>query len=211
MADPYLFEKVAARNRMTAGRFANQSEDRIMEMVQAYASEKGMVQQATTMPQQTFAGETLPATKDELEKHSAKARAGVSQDIQGVHKKKVAQTGYGGTAPLKVDTSAPPIISESRGDVQGQLDPKNNGSIPARSGALDENVNAWASPDKAVGAGRANPTAVNANNMIRDGKDTLLKLWDKLTGGDGTADGEKLNDNMKRETASSVQINNGSK
>jgi len=211
MADPYLFEKVAARNGMTAMRFANQSEDRIMDMVQDYVSEKGMVQQATSMPQQTFAGEKLPTTKGELERQSAKDRAGIPQDIQGVHKKKVAQTGYGGTAPLKVDTSAPPIIAESRGDVQGQLDPKNKGSIPARAGALDENVNAWASPDKAVGAGRANPAAVNEDNMIRDGKDTVQKAWDKLTGGDGTADGEKLNDNMKRETAASVQINNGSK
>ncbi|MDF6412003.1 hypothetical protein NMT94_27300, partial [Escherichia coli] len=92
MADPYLFEKVAARNGMTAMRFANQSEDRIMDMVQDYVSEKGMVQQATTMPQQTFAGEKLPTTKGELERQSAKDRAGIPQDIQGVHKKKVAQT-----------------------------------------------------------------------------------------------------------------------
>ena len=211
MADPYLFSKVASRNGMSAMRFANQSEERIMQMVQDYVSEKGMVQQATTMPQQTFAGEKLPTTTGELEKKSATDRAGVPQNIGGIHKKKVAQTGYGGTARLKVDTSAPSIISESRGDVQGHLDPKNKGSIPARSGALDQNVNAWASPDKAVGAGRANPAAVNEDNMIRDGKDAFWKALDKVTGGDGTADGEKLNDNMKRETAASVQINNGSK
>ncbi|WP_265283453.1 hypothetical protein [Verminephrobacter aporrectodeae] len=92
MADPYLFEKVAARNGMTAMRFANQSENRIMEMVQNYVNEKGMVQQATTIPKRTFAGENLPTTKGELEKQSSKDRAGISQDIQGVHKKKVAQT-----------------------------------------------------------------------------------------------------------------------
>ena len=63
----------------------------------------------------------------------------------------------------------------------------------------------------AVGAGRANPAAVNKDNMIRDGKDALQKALDRVTGGDGTADGEKLNDNMKRETAASVQITNGSK
>lgn len=211
MADPYLFQKVAARNGMTAMRFANQSEDRIMEMVQDYVSEKGMVQQATTMPQQTFAGEKLPTTKGELEKQSAQDRAGIPQDIQGVHKKKVAQTGYGGTAPLKVDTSAPSIISESKGDVQGQLDPKNKASIPARAGALDENVNAWASPDKKLGEGRANPMAVVEDMEGRDIKDTGLKVWDKLTGGDGTADGEKLNDNMRRETAAGVNINSGGK
>lgn len=45
----------------------------------------------------------------------------------------------------------------------------------------------------------------------RDIKDTGLKLWDKLTGGDGTADGEKLNDNMRRKTAAGVPINTGGK
>ena len=210
MSDPYLFEKVASRNGMTAMRFANQSQDRIMGMVQDYVAERGMVQQATTMPKQTFAGENLPTTKRELDKQSAKDRADIPQDLRAVHKNKVAQTGYRGTAPLKVDTSAPSIISESKGDVQGQLNPKNKESIPARAGALDENVNAWASPDKAVGEGRANPAAVNEGNMLRDGKDTALKTWDWMTGGDGTADGEKLNENMKRETAAPVQINNGS-
>lgn len=211
MADPYLFEKVAARNGMTAMRFANQSEDRIIQMVQDYASEKGMVQQSTTMPQQTFAGESLPTTKAELDKQSAKDRAAIPKNIDAIHKKKVAQTGYAGTAPVNVDTSAPSIIAESKGDVQGQLDPKNEGSIPARAGALDENVNAWASPDKKIGEGRANPAAVTEDMMIRDGKDAALKVWDKVTGGDGTADGEKLNDNMKRETAAPVQINNGNR
>ena len=45
----------------------------------------------------------------------------------------------------------------------------------------------------------------------RDIKDSALKAWDKLTGGDGTADGEKLTDNMKRETSASPSINSGTK
>ena len=211
MADPYLFEKVAARNGMTAMRFMNQSEQRIMQMVQDYVSEKGMVQQATTMPQQTFAGERLPSTKSELDARSASDRAAIPNDIAAKHRTKVAQTGYGGTAPLAVDTTAPAIVGSSRGAVEGQLDPKNKESIPARTGALDENVRAWASPDKAVGEGRANPAAVTEDMVGRDVKDTALKVWDKLTGGDGTADGEKLNDNMKRETAAEVKINSGSR
>jgi conjugal transfer mating pair stabilization protein TraG len=211
MADPYLFEKVAARNGMTAMRFMNQSEERIMQMVQDYVSEKGMVQQATTMPQQTFAGERLPSTKSELDARSASDRAAIPTDIAARHRTKVAQTGYGGTAPLAVDTTAPAIVGRSRGAVEGQLDPKNKESIPARTGALDENVRAWASPDKAVGEGRANPAAVTEDMVGRDVKDTALKVWDKLTGGDGTADGEKLNDNMKRETAAEVKINSGSR
>lgn len=211
MSDPYMFEKVASRNGMTAMRFANQSEDRIVGMVQDYVSEKGMVQQATTMPQQTFAGEKLPVTKSELEKQSAQDRAAIPNDIAGAHKKKVAQTGYAGAGALAVDTRAPAIVESSRGDVQGQLDPKNKGSIPARAGSLDENVNAWASPDKKLGDGRANPMAVVEGMEGRDIKDSALKAWDKIKGGDGMADGEKLNDNMRRETAAGVQVNSGVK
>lgn len=89
--------------------------------------------------------------------------------------------------------------SDARGAVEGNLNPDNKTSIPARAGAFDENVNAWASPDKKVGEGRANPMGVVEDMEGRDIKDTAKKTWDKLTGGDGTADGEKLNDNKKRE------------
>jgi conjugal transfer mating pair stabilization protein TraG len=95
--------------------------------------------------------------------------------------------------------------------VQGQLDPKNETSIPARAAALDENVSAWASPDKKLGEGRANPLAVVEDMEGRDIKDTALKVWDRLTGGDGTADGEKFNDNQRREAGSDVRINSGNR
>ncbi|WP_338927518.1 conjugal transfer protein TraG N-terminal domain-containing protein [Mycetohabitans endofungorum] len=211
MADPYLFEKVAARNGMTAMRFANQSENRIMEMVSVYVTEKGMVEQSKTMPRHTFAGERLPITQSELKEQSVKARAEIPENIASVHKNKVAQTGYHGARVLNVDTSAPPIVGSSKDSVHGQLDPKSKGSIPARAQALDENVNAWASPDKEVGAGRANPMGAVESMELRDVTDYGKKVLDKITGGDGTADGEKLSDNMKRESAANVQINTGEK
>ncbi|WP_231753774.1 conjugal transfer protein TraG N-terminal domain-containing protein, partial [Burkholderia savannae] len=207
MADPYLFEKVAARNGMTAMRFANQAEDRIMDMVQDYISEKGMVQQAQAMPQQTFAGEKLPTTKAELKHISDEERSELPSDAGAAHSKKIAQTGFGGTAPINVDTRAPGLIGAARGSVDAQLDPSRKGSMSERTSALDENVRAWASPDKALGEGRANPMNVVENMEGRDVKDYARKVVDKVTGGDGTADGEKLTDNMRRETAAEIPIN----
>ncbi len=211
LSDPYLFAKVASRNGMTAMRFANQAEDRILQMVQDYVGEKGMVQQATNMPQQTFAGETLPVTVSELGSQSARDRATMPTSVSAAHRKKVTKTGYGGTTPLQVDTSVPTKVIESRSSVQGQLDLKNPASIPARAATLDENVNAWASPDKKIGEGRANPLAVVEDMEGRDIKDTALKVWDRLTGGDGTADGEKLNDNQRRESGVDVRLDAGVK
>jgi conjugal transfer mating pair stabilization protein TraG len=89
------------------------------------------------------------------------------------------------------------------------MPPTKNGE--ARAEALDENVNAWASPDKEVGAGRVNQMGVVEDMEVRDVKDYGKKVLDKITGGDGTADGEKLSDNMKRESAANVQINTGGK
>lgn len=211
LSDPYLFAMVASRNGMTAMRFANQAEDRILQMVQDYVGEKGMVQQASNMPQQTLASESLPVTARELGGQSARDRATMPTSVSATHRKKVAKTGYGGTEPLQVDTSLPAKVIESRSSVQGQIDPKNAASIPARAATLDENVNAWASPDKKLGEGRANPLAVVEDMEGRDIKDTALKVWDRLTGGDGTADGEKLNDNQRREAGADVRINSGNR
>jgi conjugal transfer mating pair stabilization protein TraG len=211
LSDPYLFAKVACRNGMTAMRFANQAEDRILQMVQDYVGEKGMVQQASRMPQQTFSGESLPASGGELGSQSARDRATMPTSVAATHQKKVARTGYGGTAPLQVDTSLPVKVSESRSNVKSQLDPNNAASIPSRAAPMDENVNAWASPDKKVGEGRANPLAVVEDMEGRDIKDTALKVWDRMTGGDGTADGEKLNDNQRRENGANVSVGSGVK
>ncbi|WP_323074163.1 hypothetical protein [Mycetohabitans endofungorum] len=72
-------------------------------------------------------------------------------------------------------------------------------------------MNAWASPDKEVGAGRVNPMGAVESMELRDVTDYGKKVLDKITGGDGTADGEKLSSNMKRESAANVQINTGEK
>lgn len=211
LSDPYLFAQVASRNGMTAMRFANQAEDRILQMVQDYVGEKGMVQQTSNMPQQTFAGESLPTTARELGGESARNRATMPTSVSAAHRKKLAKTGYEGTQPLQVDTALPAKVTESRSSVQGQLDPKNAASIPARAAHLNENVNAWASPDKKIGEGRANPLAVVEDMEGRDIKDTALKVWDRLTGGDGTADGERLNDNQRREAGADVRLGSGVK
>ena len=110
--------------------------------------------------------------------------------------------------PLSVDTTPPAIASDSRASVLRQLEPSDQGSISSRSAALDENVNAWASPDKRIGEGRANPSAISEELILRDGKDTAMKLFDRVTGGDGMADGERLNENKRRETGASVRMNN---
>lgn len=199
MNDPEFMQQVARRNGMSAMRFYSQETPTIMQQAQDFAAEKGMVAAASKLNNTTFAGETMPTTKSGLHQQAEHDQSEIHDDIDKKHKKKVAQTGFTGAGAVQVSTGLPAIGSDARGAVESNLNPDNKTSIPARAGAFDENVEAWASHDKKVGEGRANPMAVVEGMEGRDIKDTGKKVWDKLTGGDGTADGEKLNDNKKRE------------
>ena len=206
-ADPNFLEKVAQRHGMSAARFAGQEEGRQWQMIRDYAAEKGAMQASTTMPTTTFAGEKIPQTSRDLSQIRKDEETKLPDNIDKIHRGNAARTGFGGVTPVKTDTTMPAIATANEADVKAQLNPTVPGSMQQRAGALDENAAAWASADKKLGEGRANPMAVVEDMEGRDVKDTVLKTWDKITGGDGTADGEKLNDNMKRETGSTVQIN----
>ena len=206
-SDPAYLTKVAQRNGMSAARFMGQEEGRQWAMIKSYAAEKGVMQASTTMPTTTFAGESIPATKRDLAQIKRDEEKALSNNIDALHWKKVAQTAFGGVAPIQVDTSMPSIVTANETAVKSQLDPTAKGSIADRTSALDENATAWASADKKLGEGRANPQSVVEDMEGRDLKDTGLKLWDRIKGGDGTADGEKLTENQKRETGSTVSIN----
>lgn len=208
-ADPHYLEKVAQRYGMTAARFAGQAEGRQYEMIMEYTAEKGAMQASTTMPTESFSGQKIPQTGRDLAQIRKDEETKLPNNIDAIHRGNVSRTGFGGVSPVKTDTTMPAIATANEADVKAQLNPTVPGSMQSRAGALDENAAAWASADKKLGEGRANPMGVVEDMEGRDVKDTVLKTWDKLTGGDGTADGEKLNDNMKRETSSSVQINSG--
>jgi conjugal transfer mating pair stabilization protein TraG len=206
-ADPHFLEKVAQRNGMTAARFAGQEEGRQWQMIIDYAAEKGAMQASTTMPSSSFAGAKIPLTSTDLRQIKEEEESKLPDNIDEIHRKNVQRTGFRGVDPVKTDTTLPAIATANEALVKAQLDPTVPGSIPERAAAFDENVRAWASADKPVGEGRANTLGVVEGMAVRDVKDYFRKGWDKLTGGDGTADGEKLNDNMKGETSSPLPIN----
>ncbi len=203
MSDPSLFERVATHNGMTPMRFFNQSEDSQMDMFRDYLEEKSIVQQAKRMPEQ----ENLPITVDQLNALSASQRAQIPNNIAELHQEKIAKTGFKSVAPLEVDIRTPEIVNNARVTVSSQLDPKSENSIPSRASKLDENVHAWASPDKPIGRGRINMMNTVEETEGHDIADSTNKLLNAAMGGEGTADGEKLTANMKRKESASLSIN----
>lgn len=196
LSDPQLLKAVANRHGMNPVRFeARYSENQRVQMVQGYLEEKEMIQQTRTMPNMDFSGYRQPNITSPSE-----------SVIDKQHQQNIAQVGNINTTPIDVNTDRPAMIDQTRKSITNQLDSSNTGGISTRAQPFKENVHAWASPDKSVGEGRANPMAVVEDTEIRDVKDYASKVYDKLTGGDGTADGEKLTVNMKDEKGPELPI-----
>ena len=205
LADPAFMNAVAQRNGMSAMRFYSQEAPTIMSMAQSYADESSIVADAQRLNNSTLTGAVMPLTKAELRHQFEHDSSGIPDDINAKHKARSEKIGFTGSSPLTVNTALPDVASKVETAVHSALDPKSKNSIPSRSSEFDENVQAWASHDKKVGEGRANPMAVVEEVEGRDVTDTMKKTWDKLTGGDGMADGEKLNNNKKNDAGSTIK------
>jgi len=206
MADPHYLAKVAERNGLNANRFLGQEEGRISKMINDYAAEREAMTGATAMPNTSFDGNRLPANTGDLAATSDRNVRDLPNDIGDRYRSKSAQTGFTGTGPVAADTAMPVIVPATEHEVRSHLNPNATGSIPNRAAALDENTHAWASHDKELGRGRANPMAVVEEIEGRDIRDTGSKILDAITGGPGTANGEKLTDNQKRGIGSDLTI-----
>lgn len=213
MADPNLLEKVAQRNGMTAARFMGQGEGRMLAMVKEYAAEKGMLQQAQTMPTEGLSGRAIPQNKGDLERQSKLDRKELPNDIDQTHRRNVKKTGFRGTAPVQVEPKLPTVAQEARAEVDGKLDPNNKQSIPARAAPLVDNVHAWSGAGQKLGETGAKPMGVveeiekrDVVDTAKDVKNAVLNVVDRVTGGDGNAYGPQYTPNQKRETQTHLDI-----
>lgn len=197
--DTEFMQQVAQRNGMSAMRFYSQETPTILKKAREYAEERGVLSSSQQLNNTTYSGENVPTTKSAIQHHADENQGKLSNDIDKKYHLKRNQTHAQSVEGISVNTSEPAIVDANKNLVRENLESKNLDSIPSRSAVFDENVEAWASHDKKVGEGRADPMAVVESIEWRDGKDTLNKSIDLITGGDGTANGEKLNANKKRE------------
>jgi conjugal transfer mating pair stabilization protein TraG len=167
-------------------------EERVTQMVLDHVAEKEMVQRTQTMPTATLSGASLN-TSASLPK----------QDIAQQHQRNISQIGYINTQPIEIDTDAP--FTAAKNTMTNKLSTTHPESIAARAQSLKDNVHAWSSPDKKIGEGRANPMGVVEEMEYKDAVDYMRKVIDKFVGGEGVADGERLNNHQKNELGSPIQ------
>lgn len=183
MADPELFWKVAQRNGMSSTRFILQSEDKIVGMVGKYLDDQAIaqnvrqpswneMQERTPMPsggqQHGVHGEVHASGHHEGEprKRQTSRRSNAQFDAltQG--------TGFQSVEPLQPDMARPGAIDAAKATVHRARDPQAPESLGQRAREFDQDVQKYASPDRALGEGRVTQTEVNAANEGRDMTDT---------------------------------------
>lgn len=202
LSDTHFMEQVARRNGMTPQRFYAQGTSMILAQAQMYAEETDALKSSKQLNNATFSGDTLPTNKSQIQHQAIESQDRLRMDVDRKHQLQKGKTGFQGSEPIPTNIAESTMFKKNKELISKNVDATQTTSLPGRAAAFDENVQAWASYDKKPGEGRANPMQVVEAAEILDLKDTGRKALDLLTGGDGTADGEKLNDNKKRENNS---------
>lgn len=199
LSDPDFAMKVARYNNMRLSRFNSQPTEVRMAQMQEYLEMQDMVRAAKTIPAHSLDNERMP-TSEQIK--GFQIPRGVSSQSHAPAIEVPAER----LKPLQVNTGLPQMVSDVKTNVTEQMDASNPGSISARGKDFKENVHAWASPDKAIGEGRANPLGVVEDIEIRDALDSVKKGINKIFRGSGSADGEVFTDNMRREEGNDMPI-----
>lgn len=199
LSDTNFMRQVAQRNHMSPSRFYSQETSTILKQAQEYAEEMDAMKVSRNMNITTFSGGALSSTRTQIDDQAKDNQKHLRTNIDGNHQQQKNSTGFQGVEPMTVDTAEPPMFKSNKELINNNVDSTQPGSVSARASAFDENVKAWSGYNKKPGEALPNMNSVVVDAENRDLKDTGKKVLDILTGGDGTVDGEKLNENMKRE------------
>lgn len=205
--DPDFLSKVAERGEMTPERFAGLARGEQREMIEGYLADKQVMQSARTMPKESIeGGKPIPTTAEDVKQFQKQAEGKVPDRIDQIHAKNVADTGTGDVSRVETNTALPEIAAAADTAAKANYDSTVQNSIGYRAQEFDRTVYKWASPDKDIGAGRVNLASITSDALFTDIKDSGLKTWDLLKGGDGMADGEKLNEADKKSSGIKLDV-----
>ena len=180
LADPAFLAQVAQRNHMSEARFYNQDDVDLMRMVERYADERGMFQQATSLPRQSAAGVPLATSAGALQAAHAFESGSVSNRTAAAGVRHDRSVGISGqvTAPL-ANTVALPLATAT--DARTNVD-KGVATGAAAAAPFVKNVQVWTNEGNPLGTGPVSTQTVTDQAVKSAAKSTLKNAWDALTG-----------------------------
>ncbi len=152
LADSGFLAQVAQRNKMSEGNvFYNQDDIDVLRMVEDYASEKGMFQTASNLPQQGLSGASMAATPAALQEQHPNDGAQISNSVKSAAAANHRVVGVSGRADQRLPvTVALPLemATQAKTEVGHEIEASKTETAP-----FVRNVQIWTNDGQALGTG----------------------------------------------------------
>ncbi len=180
LADSGFLAQVAQRNKMSEARFYNQDDIDVLRMVEDYASEKGMFQTASNLPQQGLSGASMAATPAALQEQHANDRTQISNNVKSAAAANHRVVGVSGRADQRLPvTVALPLemATQAKTEVGHEIEASKTETAP-----FVRNVQIWTNDGQALGTGPVVTSSVVDSTMKNSIKATVTNMGRDLTG-----------------------------
>ena len=199
LADAGFMAQVAQRNHMSEARFYNQDDVDVLRMVEDYASEKGMFQQANRLRDQSLSGRVIATTP-------AAIREQASVDAQGIQNQTAAVAVANNRAvgvAANVGSRIPVTVALPLGLANDAKTKVINEEASARSEAAPfvKNVQVWTNDGQALGTGPVVTSSVVDTAVGNSVVTTVGNAKRQLSGMAPEFDGRALSEEEQKQIA----------
>lgn len=202
LADTGFMAQVAQRNHMSEARFYNQDDIDVLRMVENYAAERGMFQQASSMPQQSLSGSTLSTTPESIRDQAANDAQGISNQtaITAVANNRAVGVSSSVGARIPVTVALPLAMATDAKSKVGREDE----SARTESAPFVKNVQVWTNEGQELGTGPVVTSSVVDKAVSNSVLTTVGNAKRALTGSPPEFNDKPLSDAEQKQKAPTV-------
>lgn len=202
LADTGFMAQVAQRNHMSEARFYNQDDIDVLRMVENYAAERGMFQQASNMPEQSLAGTRFATTPEAVGEQGAVDARGISHQTATAATANNRAVGVSASVGSRIPvTVALPLAmaTDAKSKVGSEDQAAKSESLP-----FVKNVQIWTNEGEALGSGPVATSVVVDEAVGNSVLTTVDNAKKALSGSAPEFKGQPLSDAEQKQKAPPV-------
>jgi len=199
LADSNFLAQVAQRNNMSEARFYNQDDSDVLKMVENYASERGMFQTSSSMPQQSLSGSPMATTPEALRDQNARDGNQISNNVKSAAVANNRVVGVSAKAGQRLPvTVAMPLEMATHAKTQVGRDIETSKTETA---PFVKNVQVWTNEGQALGTGPVVTSKVVDKAMENSVATTVINMKREVMNEAPEFNGAPLSDSEQQQKA----------